>query len=138
LPRFISASPFRANKEAVGGKPNANGIEIRYYKIIYDLVGMDVNEEGHERLLAVPCARPARDRRRSEISTFQGWQRRGLPRHRTGTVERGAHVRLTATPSSCPRQASTLKRFTDEVERGAVGGMWHGVRELWATWRANA
>ena len=101
--RSSSASTSRANKEAARGAGARNGIEIRYYNIIYDLVD-DIKRRC--RACSPDAARNhARQRAILGVQHLEGRQVAGC-RVTDGTVERGAMSASSATTSSCTRASS--------------------------------
>ena len=120
----------RANKEAAAAAKR-NGIEIRYYNIIYDLV--DDMKKAMSGLLA-PTLRETMlgNAQILEVFNISKVGKVAGCRVTDGTVERGANVRLIRDNVVVHEgKLSTLKRFKDEVKEVAVRpGMRHGVREL--------
>ena len=120
----------RANKEAAAAAKR-NGIEIRYYNIIYDLV--DDVKKAMSGLLA-PTLRETMlgNAQILEIFNISKVGKVAGCRVTDGTVERGANVRLIRDNVVVHEgKLSTLKRFKDEVkEVQCRSGMRHGVREL--------
>ena len=111
---------MRANKEAREAAER-DGIEIRYYNIIYDLV--DDVKAAMSGLLA-PTLREtmlgnAHDP--GDLQHLQGRQGRRLPRHRRH-VERGANVRLIRDNVVIHEgKLSKLKRFKDDAREVPAG-----------------
>ncbi|MFL6815611.1 MAG: translation initiation factor IF-2, partial [Bradyrhizobium sp.] len=104
----------RANKEAAAAAKR-NGIEIRYYNIIYDLV--DDVKKAMSGLLA-PTLRETMLGNASilEIFNISKVGKVAGCRVTDGTVERGANVRLIRDNVVVHEgKLSTLKRFKDEV-----------------------
>src|SRR5262247_3609325 len=110
----------RANKEAAAAAKR-NGIEIRYYNIIYDLV--DDVKKAMSGLLA-PTLRETM-LGNAEILEIFNISRVGKVagcRVTDGTVERGANVRLIRDNVVVHEgKLSTLKRFKDEVKEVQAG-----------------
>ena len=110
----------RANKEAAGAAKR-NGIEIRYYNIIYDLV--DDVKKAMSGLLA-PTLRETM-LGNAEILEIFNISRVGKVagcRVTDGNVERGANVRLIRDNVVVHEgKLSTLKRFKDEVREVHAG-----------------
>jgi translation initiation factor IF-2 len=95
--------------------PSANGIEIRYYNIIYDLV-----DDVKKRDVGPAGADAARDHARQcqilEVFNISKVGKVAGCRVTDGTVERGANVRLIRDNVVVHEgKLSTLKRFKDEV-----------------------
>src|SRR6195952_2703342 len=110
----------RAHKEAAAAAKR-NGIEIRYYNIIYDLV--DDVKKAMSGLLAPTL-------RETMLGNAQILEVFNIPRVgkvagcrvTDGTVERGANVRLIRDNVVVHEgKLSTLKRFKDEVKEVASG-----------------
>ncbi len=120
----------RAHKEAAAAAKR-NGIEIRYYNIIYDLV--DDVKKAMSGLLA-PTLRETMlgNALILEVFNISKVGKVAGCRVTDGSVERGANVRLIRDNVVVHEgKLSTLKRFKDEVKEVAVRpGMRHGVREL--------
>ncbi len=132
-PRAPSIIGFnvRAHKEAREAAER-DGIEIRYYNIIYDLV--DDVKAAMSGLLRADAARDhARQRARSsKIFNVSKVGKIAGCRVTDGTVERGANVRLIRDNVVVHEgKLSQLKRFKDDAQ-GSHGrpGMRHGLREL--------
>ena len=135
--RWRKASTPRSSASAFAPtrKPRAaakrNGIEIRYYNIIYDLV--DDVKKAMSGLLA-PTLRETMlgNAQILEVFNISKVGKVAGCRVTDGTVERGANVRLIRDNVVVHEgKLSTLKRFKDEVKEVAVRpGMRHGVREL--------
>ena len=106
----------RAHKEA-RDLAEQQGIEIRYYNIIYNLV--DDVKAAMSGMLRRPCARRcSATRRSSECSTSPRSATVAGCRVTDGVVQRGAHVRLIRDNVVVHEgKLSTLKRFKDEVAR---------------------
>ncbi|MCS3731990.1 translation initiation factor IF-2 [Bradyrhizobium betae] len=110
----------RANKEAAAAAKR-NGIEIRYYNIIYDLV--DDIKKAMSGLLA-PTLRETMLGNASilEIFNISKVGKVAGCRVTDGTVERGANVRLIRDNVVVHEgKLSTLKRFKDEVKEVQSG-----------------
>ena len=110
----------RANNQA-RERANRDGVEIRYYNIIYNVV--DDVKAALSGMLA-PKTREkflGNARNPGSVHDLQGRQGRRLPRHRRRCSARrqGApHPRQCRHPR---RRASTLKRFKDEVREVQAG-----------------
>src|SRR5437868_2392969 len=110
----------RAHKEAAAAAKR-NGIEIRYYNIIYDLV--DDVKKAMSGLLA-PTLRETMlgNALILEVFNISKVGKVAGCRVTDGTVERGANVRLIRdTVVVDEGKLSTLKRFKDEVKEVACG-----------------
>jgi translation initiation factor IF-2 len=110
----------RANKEAAAAAKR-NGIEIRYYNIIYDLV--DDVKKAMSGLLA-PTLRETMlgNAQILEIFNISKVGKVAGCRVTDGTVERGANVRLIRDNVVVHEgKLSTLKRFKDEVREVQAG-----------------
>ncbi|WP_439923821.1 translation initiation factor IF-2 [Nitrobacter sp. JJSN] len=110
----------RANKEAAAAAKR-NGIEIRYYNIIYDLV--DDVKKAMSGLLA-PTLRETMlgNAEILEVFNISKVGKVAGCRVTDGTVERGAHVRLIRDNVVVHEgKLSTLKRFKDEVKEVQSG-----------------
>jgi translation initiation factor IF-2 len=110
----------RAHKEAAAAAKR-NGIEIRYYNIIYDLV--DDVKKAMSGLLA-PTLRETMlgNALILEIFNISKVGKVAGCRVTDGTVERGANVRLIRDNVVVHEgKLSTLKRFKDEVKEVAAG-----------------
>jgi translation initiation factor IF-2 len=110
----------RANKEAAAAAKR-NGIEIRYYNIIYDLV--DDIKTAMSGLLA-PTLRETMlgNAQILEVFNISKVGKVAGCRVTDGTVERGANVRLIRDNVVVHEgKLSTLKRFKDEVKEVASG-----------------
>jgi translation initiation factor IF-2 len=110
----------RANKEAAAAAKR-NGIEIRYYNIIYDLV--DDVKKAMSGLLS-PTLRETMLGNASilEIFNISKVGKVAGCRVTDGTVERGANVRLIRDNVVVHEgKLSTLKRFKDEVKEVQAG-----------------
>src|SRR6188472_3378650 len=110
----------RANKEAAAAAKR-NGIEIRYYNIIYDLV--DDVKKAMSGLLA-PTLRETMLGNASILEIFNVSKVGKVAGCRVtdGTVERGANVRLIRDNVVVHEgKLSTLKRFKDEVKEVQSG-----------------
>jgi translation initiation factor IF-2 len=110
----------RANKEAAASAKR-NGIEIRYYNIIYDLV--DDVKKAMSGLLA-PTLRETMlgNAQILEIFNISKVGKVAGCRVTDGTVERGANVRLIRDNVVVHEgKLSTLKRFKDEVKEVVAG-----------------
>ena len=110
----------RANKEAAAAAKR-NGIEIRYYNIIYDLV--DDVKKAMSGLLA-PTLRETMlgNALILEVFNISKVGKVAGCRVTDGTVERGANVRLIRDNVVVHEgKLSTLKRFKDEVKEVASG-----------------
>jgi translation initiation factor IF-2 len=110
----------RANKEAAAAAKR-NGIEIRYYNIIYDLV--DDVKKAMSGLLA-PTLRETMlgNAQILEIFNISKVGKVAGCRVTDGTVERGANVRLIRDNVVVHEgKLSTLKRFNDEVKEVLAG-----------------
>ncbi len=110
----------RANKEAAAAAKR-NGIEIRYYNIIYDLV--DDVKKAMSGLLA-PTLRETMlgNAEILEIFNISKVGKVAGCRVTDGTVERGANVRLIRDNVVVHEgKLSTLKRFKDEVREVQAG-----------------
>jgi translation initiation factor IF-2 len=110
----------RANKEAAAAAKR-NGIEIRYYKIIYDLV--DDIKKAMSGLLA-PTLRETMlgNAQILEVFNISKVGKVAGCRVTDGTVERGANVRLIRDNVVVHEgKLSTLKRFKDEVKEVQSG-----------------
>ncbi|PZA11055.1 translation initiation factor IF-2 [Rhodopseudomonas palustris] len=110
----------RANKEAAAAAKR-NGIEIRYYNIIYDLV--DDIKKAMSGLLA-PTLRETMlgNAEILEIFNISKVGKVAGCRVTDGTVERGANVRLIRDNVVVHEgKLSTLKRFKDEVKEVVAG-----------------
>jgi translation initiation factor IF-2 len=110
----------RANKEAAAAAKR-NGIEIRYYNIIYDLV--DDVKKAMSGLLA-PTLRETMlgNAQILEIFNISKVGKVAGCRVTDGTVERGANVRLIRDNVVVHEgKLSTLKRFKDEVKEVLAG-----------------
>jgi translation initiation factor IF-2 len=110
----------RANKEAAAAAKR-NGIEIRYYNIIYDLV--DDVKKAMSGLLA-PTLRETMlgNAQILEIFNISKVGKVAGCRVTDGTVERGANVRLIRDNVVVHEgKLSTLKRFKDEVKEVQSG-----------------
>src|SRR5579863_4969762 len=110
----------RANKEAAAAAKR-NGIEIRYYNIIYDLV--DDVKKAMSGLLA-PTLRETMlgNAQILEVFNISKVGKVAGCRVTDGTVERGANVRLIRDNVVVHEgKLSTLKRFKDEVKEVAAG-----------------
>jgi translation initiation factor IF-2 len=106
----------RANKQARDAAER-DGVEIRYYNIIYDLVD-DVKAamSGHA-LAGTSRDLPRQCRDPGGVQHHQGRQGRRLP-VTEGKVERGAGVRLIRDSVVIHEgKLKTLKRFKDEVPK---------------------
>jgi translation initiation factor IF-2 len=110
----------RANKEAAAAAKR-NGIEIRYYNIIYDLV--DDVKKAMSGLLS-PTLRETMlgNAQILEIFNISKVGKVAGCRVTDGTVERGANVRLIRDNVVVHEgKLSTLKRFKDEVKEVQAG-----------------
>jgi translation initiation factor IF-2 len=110
----------RANKEAAASAKR-NGIEIRYYNIIYDLV--DDVKKAMSGLLA-PTLRETMlgNAQILEVFNISKVGKVAGCRVTDGTVERGANVRLIRDNVVVHEgKLSTLKRFKDEVKEVQAG-----------------
>src|SRR4051812_19077555 len=110
----------RAHKEAAAAAKR-NGIEIRYYNIIYDLV--DDVKKAMSGLLA-PTLRETMlgNAQILEVFNISKVGKVAGCRVTDGTVERGANVRLIRDNVVVHEgKLSTLKRFKDEVKEVASG-----------------
>lgn len=110
----------RANKEAAAAAKR-NGIEIRYYNIIYDLV--DDIKKAMSGLLA-PTLRETMlgNAQILEVFNISKVGKVAGCRVSDGTVERGANVRLIRDNVVVHEgKLSTLKRFKDEVKEVQSG-----------------
>ena len=110
----------RANKEAAAAAKR-NGIEIRYYNIIYDLV--DDVKKAMSGLLA-PTLRETMlgNAQILEVFNISKVGKIAGCRVTDGTVERGANVRLIRDNVVVHEgKLSTLKRFKDEVKEVQSG-----------------
>ncbi|MFB9261819.1 translation initiation factor IF-2 [Bradyrhizobium erythrophlei] len=110
----------RANKEAAAAAKR-NGIEIRYYNIIYDLV--DDIKKAMSGLLA-PTLRETMlgNAQILEVFNISKVGKVAGCRVTDGTVERGANVRLIRDNVVVHEgKLSTLKRFKDEVKEVVAG-----------------
>jgi len=110
----------RANKEAAAAAKR-NGIEIRYYNIIYDLV--DDVKQAMSGLLA-PTLRETMLGNAEVLEVFNISKVGKVAGCRVtdGTVERGANVRLIRDNVVVHEgKLSTLKRFKDEVKEVQSG-----------------
>ncbi|GEC17007.1 translation initiation factor IF-2 [Nitrobacter winogradskyi] len=110
----------RANKEAAAAAKR-NGIEIRYYNIIYDLV--DDVKKAMSGLLA-PTLRETMlgNAEILEVFNISKVGKVAGCRVTDGNVERGAHVRLIRDNVVVHEgKLSTLKRFKDEVKEVQSG-----------------
>ncbi|MGY3694124.1 translation initiation factor IF-2 [Bradyrhizobium sp. USDA 3240] len=110
----------RANKEAAAAAKR-NGIEIRYYNIIYDLV--DDIKKAMSGLLA-PTLRETMlgNAQILEVFNISKVGKVAGCRVTDGTVERGANVRLIRDNVVVHEgKLSTLKRFKDEVKEVVSG-----------------
>ena len=110
----------RANKEAAAAAKR-NGIEIRYYNIIYDLV--DDVKKAMSGLLA-PSLRETMlgNAQILEVFNISKVGKVAGCRVTDGTVERGANVRLIRDNVVVHEgKLSTLKRFKDEVKEVQSG-----------------
>jgi len=110
----------RANKEAAASAKR-NGIEIRYYNIIYDLV--DDVKKAMSGLLA-PTLRETMlgNAQILEVFNISKVGKVAGCRVTDGTVERGANVRLIRDNVVVHEgKLSTLKRFKDEVKEVQSG-----------------
>jgi translation initiation factor IF-2 len=110
----------RANKEAAAAAKR-NGIEIRYYNIIYDLV--DDIKKAMSGLLA-PTLRETMlgNAQILEVFNISKVGKVAGCRVTDGTVERGANVRLVRDNVVVHEgKLSTLKRFKDEVKEVQSG-----------------
>jgi translation initiation factor IF-2 len=110
----------RANKEAAAAAKR-NGIEIRYYNIIYDLV--DDVKKAMSGLLA-PTLRESMlgNAQILEVFNISKVGKIAGCRVTDGTVERGANVRLIRDNVVVHEgKLSTLKRFKDEVKEVVAG-----------------
>jgi translation initiation factor IF-2 len=110
----------RANKEAAAAAKR-NGIEIRYYNIIYDLV--DDIKKAMSGLLA-PTLRETMlgNAQILEVFNISKVGKVAGCRVTDGTVERGANVRLIRDNVVVHEgKLSTLKRFKDEVKEVSAG-----------------
>src|SRR5712675_1719867 len=110
----------RAHKEAAAAAKR-NGIEIRYYNIIYDLV--DDVKKAMSGLLA-PTLRETMlgNAQILEVFNISKVGKVAGCRVTDGTVERGANVRLIRDNDVVHEgKLSTLKRFKDEVKEVASG-----------------
>jgi len=110
----------RANKEAAAAAKR-NGIEIRYYNIIYDLV--DDIKKAMSGLLA-PTLRETMlgNAQILEVFNISKVGKVAGCRITDGTVERGANVRLIRDNVVVHEgKLSTLKRFKDEVKEVQSG-----------------
>src|ERR1700745_3358249 len=110
----------RANKEAAAAAKR-NGIEIRYYNIIYDLV--DDIKKAMSGLLA-PTLRETMlgNAQILEVFNISKVGKVAGCRVTDGTVERGANVRLIRDNVVVHEgKLSTLKRFKDEVKEVQAG-----------------
>ncbi len=110
----------RANKEAAAAAKR-NGIEIRYYNIIYDLV--DDVKKAMSGLLA-PTLRETMLGNAQILEVFNSSKVGKVAGCRVtdGTVERGANVRLIRDNVVVHEgKLSTLKRFKDEVKEVQAG-----------------
>ena len=83
--------------------PSAQGIEIRYYNIIYDLV--DDVKQAMSGLLAADLARdlPRQRRNPRDLQHHQGRQGRRLPGHRRRRSSAAPRCGSSATTSSCTK-----------------------------------
>ena len=121
---------MRANKEAREAAER-DGIEIRYYNIIYDLVD-DVKKAMSG--LLTPSMRETMlgNAQILEIFNVSKVGKIAGCRVTDGKVERGANVRLIRDNVVIHEgKLSQLKRFKDDVKRSRRRpGMRHGLREL--------
>ncbi|MCP9627803.1 translation initiation factor IF-2 [Rhodopseudomonas palustris] len=110
----------RANKEAAAAAKR-NGIEIRYYNIIYDLV--DDIKKAMSGLLAPTLSETMLGNAQIlEIFNISKVGKVAGCRVTDGTVERGANVRLIRDNVVVHEgKLSTLKRFKDEVKEVQAG-----------------
>ena len=116
----INGFSVRANKEAAAAAKR-NGIEIRYYNIIYDLV--DDVKKAMSGLLA-PTLRETMlgNAQILEVFNISKVGKVAGCRVTDGTVERGANVRLIRDNVVVHEgKLSTLKRFKDEVKEVQAG-----------------
>jgi translation initiation factor IF-2 len=111
----------RAHKEA-GDAAKRDGIEIRYYNIIYDLVD-DVKKAMSGLLTPERCARPCSAMRRSSrVFNISKVGKIAGCRVTDGTVERGANVRLIRDNVVIHEgKLSQLKRFKDDAKEVTAG-----------------
>jgi translation initiation factor IF-2 len=126
----------RANKEAAAAAKR-NGIEIRYYNIIYDLV--DDVKKAMSGLLA-PTLRETMlgNAQILEIFNISKVGKVAGCRVTDGTVERGANVRLIRDNVVVHEgKLSTLKRFKDEVKEVQAGQECGMAFENYADMRVN-
>jgi translation initiation factor IF-2 len=126
----------RANKEAAAAAKR-NGIEIRYYNIIYDLV--DDVKKAMSGLLA-PTLRETMlgNAQILEIFNISKVGKVAGCRVTDGTVERGANVRLIRDNVVVHEgKLSTLKRFKDEVKEVQSGQECGMAFENYGDMRAN-
>ncbi|HEY7844702.1 MAG TPA: translation initiation factor IF-2 [Bradyrhizobium sp.] len=126
----------RANKEAAAAAKR-NGIEIRYYNIIYDLV--DDVKKAMSGLLA-PTLRETMlgNAQILEIFNISKVGKVAGCRVTDGTVERGANVRLIRDNVVVHEgKLSTLKRFKDEVKEVQAGQECGMAFENYGDMRAN-
>ena len=119
----------RAHKEA-RELAERDGIEIRYYNIIYDLV--DDVKKAMSGLLTPSGARPCSATRTIlEVFNVSKVGKVAGCRVTDGKVERGADVRLIRDNVVVHEgKLSPLKRFKDEARKSRRPGMRHGLREL--------
>ena len=120
----------RAHKEA-RDLAEQQGIEIRYYNIIYNLVD-DVKAAMSGMLAPTLRETMLGNALILEVFTISKVGNVAGCRVTDGVVQRGAHVRLIRDNVVVHEgKLSTLKRFKDEVaDRAGRPGMRHGVREL--------
>ncbi|MBS0529581.1 MAG: translation initiation factor IF-2 [Proteobacteria bacterium] len=110
----------RANKEAAAAAKR-NGIEIRYYNIIYDLVD-DVKKAMSGLLTPERRETMLGNAQILEVFNISKVGKVAGCRVTDGTVERGANVRLIRDNVVVHEgKLSTLKRFKDEVKEVASG-----------------
>lgn len=110
----------RANKEA-RESAERNGVEIRYYNIIYDLV--DDVKSAMSGLLA-PTMRETMLGTAIMLEIFNITKVGKIAgcRVQEGTIERGQHVRLIRDNTVIHEgKLSTLKRFKDDVKEATAG-----------------
>ena len=121
---------MRAHKEA-RDLAEQQGIEIRYYNIIYNLVD-DVKAAMSGMLAPTLRETMLGNAQILEVFTISKVGNVAGCRVTDGVVQRGAHVRLIRDNVVVHEgKLSTLKRFKDEVAgRAGRPGMRHGLREL--------
>ena len=120
----------RANSQAREAAER-DGVEIRYYAVIYDLV--DEVKQAMSGLLAPDAPRdlPRQCRDPRSVHHLEGWQGRRLPGHRRQGRARRSSAAHPRQRRGARRQAVDAQALQGRSERsGGRPGMRHGVRRL--------